>query len=450
MDIDGHVSVRLPDDRTIAVTPGPRSGTPLRQLPERVLRMDLEGQVLAGSPDGLPLGIQLVLAIYRARPRVRAIAIGSPWTATAFGSVRRDVLPLTHSWAEYAHEGAAWLDGRAVDPDATTAEALERAIGPRGYVHVPGVAVIALGDSPLDVLRRLDAFEYLARLTAMATSLSLSPQVVTREQAAGIPAQRPVEPRPSRDYRRYYRSLDREPAPSLLDRWAAEDAEARVRRDIAVACRVLAAAGDLVAFFEHVSHRIPGRDDRFAMSPATDFARMEPDDIGILATEGDCDLIRGPLPPAPFRWYHRDLLARRPDIDAIVHTHELAGRAFLLAGADAPPIHASAVPGMLGGFPPVYPEVSLLFSEEHRTGALDTLGDGPWTHAFAHGTDFVAGDLPTATIRAISWDRHLRFTVLARTLGSPQLLDGHAIAALQARGASAEQRWWDLIDGLEA
>lgn len=451
IDIDGHVTTRHPDGASVLVTPGPVAGGAFRIGPSDLLRVGLDGAVLEGRPEAVPMGLATDLAILRARPDVRAIAAGAPWTAMALGVVGRQILPLTHTWAELAHEGAAWLDPEAhLTADAGVREAdgpVGRVVGGRGHVHVPGVAVLALGTECLDALRRLDALEYLARLTVMATSLAPTPAVVTPEQAAGIPAQRPAERVPSRDFRRFYRSLDTGPLGDGVGSWQPPHDEPAARREVALACRVLAAAGDLVAFFEHVSQRVPGRDDRFAMSPATDFARMTPEDIGILAMDGDCERVSGPLPAAPFRWYHRDLLRARPDVRAIVHTHELAGRAFQLAGVAPQAVHKLAAAG-LDGMPPVFPEVSLLFDQGHRERMVEILGDGPWVHAFAHGTDFVAPDLPTATMRAVCWDRHLRFLALARSLGEPRPLGEPVLASLRRRVASPDAWWADAVEML--
>jgi ribulose-5-phosphate 4-epimerase/fuculose-1-phosphate aldolase len=460
IDADGHVSVR--EGGRILVTPAAWAVPGRRVTPDDLVAVTLEGDTLAGDPAALPCGLAVDLAIYRARPNVRAIATGAPWTALAFGVTGRDVLPLTHTWAEYVLGGAAWLDveawawpgspadagsaGRARD----AADAAVAVLGVRDLVHVPGVALLTLGDEPLDVLRRLDAVEYLARMTIAATERAGRPRTVTVEEAASIPGQRPAEVAPSRDYRRYYRSLDRPPISALDEHWPASDELARVCRDVAAACRILAAAGDLVGFFEHVSHRIPGRDDVFAMSPAADFARMEPTDIGVLEMAGDCRRLAGPLPPAPFRWYHRDILEARPDVAAIVHTHELEGRAWMLAGATTPPVHRLAVRGVGPGMPPAYERPSLLFAPEDRRAMLDLLGDGPWVHNLAHGTDVCAPDIATATIAAIHWDLHLRFAALAGRIGSPRPLPEAALVALREVSAPPATLWaerWDALPG---
>jgi L-fuculose-phosphate aldolase len=301
---------------------------------------------------------------------------------------------------------------------------------------------LALGSEPLDALRRLDVLETLARMTMAATELQDEPTLVTTEQAADIPRQRPVEPRPSRDYRRYYRSLDPgvdAPGPDLDPPRNEVD---RVKRDVAHACRLLASAGDLVAFFEHVSHRIPGADDRFAMSPAKDFASMRPDDIGIIAVEGECEQLEGDIPAAPFRWYHRDVFAARPDVTAIVHTHELLGRAYVAAGAAPPPVHRAAAHGLRGHTPPVFRTPSLLFDASDRADMVTLLGDGPWVHSLAHGTDYCASDIAVATRAAIERERHLRFHSMARRLGQPTVLSDDVLDGLEAQLATAQQ-WWE-------
>ena len=450
VDADGHLSMRA-HGGGILVTPA-AAAVPGRRVGEGdLLRLTPDGEVVDGDPAALPAGIALDLAIYRRRRDVDAIATGSPWTAMAFGAVGRDILPLTHTWAEYVLGGAAWLDPASwLVTDDSVLDDQVRDVEGRPFAHLPGLAVLTLGDSPLDVLRRLDAVEYLARMTAAATQRSTSPRTVTAAEAGSIPAQRPAEAQPSRDYRRYYRSLDRPAPPTLRERWPATEPLGAVRADVAAACRILAQAGDLVAFFEHVSHRIPDQPHVFAMSPATDFAHMEPDDIGVLEMAGECRWLSGPLPPAPFRWYHRDILEARPDVGAIVHTHELYGRAWILAGADTPPVHRLAVHGMAGAMPPVHEPPSLLFAENDRAAMVRLLGSGPWVHNLAHGTDVCAADIATATIAAVNWDLHLRFAALAERLGSPRPLPPPVLGGLSDVIATPATQWAERWDALPA
>lgn len=447
-DWDGHFSARA-DDGRVLVTPAAAATRSRRVTPLDILTLGLDGRLLDGDAASVPAGVALDLAIYRLRSEVRAVATGSPTTASAFGSTRREILPLTHTWAEYVLDGAGWIDPAAWATGAV--EDLERQIAGamrQTLLHVAGVAVITLGDEPLDTLRRLDAVEYLARMTVVATELDPRPRVVTADEAASIPGQRPAEAAPSRDYRRFYRSFDVRAPATVDERWPAEDAIARTRRDVAVACRVLAASGDLVAFFEHVSHRIPGRDDIFAMSPAMDFARMDPDDVAVLETAGDCRPLEGPFPPAPFRWYHRDILQQRRDVAAIVHTHELHGRAWMLAGATTPPIHRWAIHQADGLMPPAYGVPSLVFAPEDRARMLERLGNGAWVHNVAHGTDTCAADLPTAVVAAVAWESHLRFAQLARRLGPARPLAQPEAAALAAALTPADIVWEELCDAV--
>ena len=229
-------------------------------------------------------------------------------------------------------------------------------------------------------------------MTVAATQLDPDPLTVTPEEAAEIPRQRPVEPRPSRDFRRYYRSLDRgiptrlDPATRSAD--PVVDGQARHRHRLPAAGF---GCGDLVAFFEHVSHRIPGRPDRFAMSPAKDFANMRADDIGILSTEGECQQLEGTIPGGPVSagttvTYSRPAPMWPPSSTPTsswgVPTCWPASLPRRFTGRPCTACvlrrHPPSRPPACCSTPPIEPRWWQL------------LGDGPWVHARSHGTDYCA------------------------------------------------------------
>jgi L-fuculose-phosphate aldolase len=254
-----------------------------------------------------------------------------------------------------------------------------------------------------------------------------------------------VEARPTRDPNLYYQLLDpaaRGPRPAVR-RAAPEtspgDDPERLKAAVATACRILAAQGTLAFFKEHVSHRMAAP-DRYLMSPAKAFALMEPDDIGEIGMEGDCEWLSGPYPPAPFRWYHRDLLRSRPDVNAIVHTHELHGRALPMAGVPLAPVFRNGAAAAAAGLS-IFPTPSLLFREDHRAGALQALGDGPSVHLLSHGTDYVGRSLEEALAAAIHREQLARIFALASELGTPRPLATSVVAELPTV-APTTAAWW--------
>ena len=444
LDLLGVVSARSEDGRRVLLSP--TVARPWATSADDVVTLDLDGRLLAGHYPP-PMEAPLHLAVYRRRRDVGALIVGSPVHTAALGIVRRDALPLTHTNAALAHAGAAFhvADGLVRTP--ARAEAAALALGLRSVLQPVGTGVLVTADRPIEALRRLDAYEYLAGMTIAVEQLGGAQRVVTPDEANAIAAERPFERVPSRDPHRYLRSLDRRLVRRTQGaRWArSDDAVAETRRRVAIAGRTLAAERTLVAYFEHVSHRIPGRDDWFVMSPAMAFDRMRPEDMGVVAMHGDCAAVDGPYPPAPFRWFHRDLFAARPDVDAIVHTHEFHGRAHALAGVVPRAVFRTGAEEARAY--PTYPVPTLVFTPEHRRGVLETLDSGDTVHVIAHGTDFVADRLETAVVRAIRRERLCRLDALARGLGEVHPLSREAIADLVAWGPGVDA-WWGFYSSM--
>ena len=72
--------------------------------------------------------------------------------------------------------------------------------------------------------------------------------------------------------------------------------------------------------------------------------------------------------PPPFLWFHRDIFAARPDVDAIVHTHQINARAVALSSESfGPVIRAGA---RYANASVVYDVPDLMFDEVHRRRAV--------------------------------------------------------------------------------
>jgi ribulose-5-phosphate 4-epimerase/fuculose-1-phosphate aldolase len=443
MDLAGHMSSRLPDGRGILVTPGPELTRVATIASDDILRLDLDGELLEGN-YAVPAELAIDLAIYRHRPNVNAVMYASPQNLTAFGIAHRDVLAVTHTNAELAHQGASWCRTEGMVLTAELAEEVAASLGDRRFCHLPGMGIVVAAPTPFEAVRSCDTFEQLAQMSTVVAELSADPRVVTPQESTELVAQRPVEAVPSRDPRRYYAGVDRFVVASN-DRLVASDMSVRFgisRAQIATACRTLYAQHTLVSFFEHISHRAPEGDDVFLMSPAKHFGLMEAADVGIVSTIGQCDNMDGPYPPAPFRWLHRDILAARPDINAIVHTHELYGRAFHLAGLNPQGAFRNGAPN--AGEPvPRLETPSLVFSEEHRRAVVKMAKHRDTVHVIAHGTDFLAATLQEATVRAIHREQLCKAELEASRLGPVKGLNPRTVADLTSHGPTWDQ-WWDF------
>ncbi|HWI37019.1 MAG TPA: class II aldolase/adducin family protein, partial [Burkholderiales bacterium] len=206
---------------------------------------------------------------------------------------------------------------------------------------------------------------------------------------------------------------------------------------VAWSCRALWERGTLVAFLEHISHRAPDG-KHFFMSASKTFRDIGVEDICVL--DYDANLVAGPKPPG-FKWFHAQLLRERQDVRAVVHTHDVHGRAYALAGRK--PVPSYRVGLEIGTGPlPQYGRCDLIVDPEVRRATLDALADGPVVHEVGHGTDFVADTLEQASVDAIQREAFLAMDSLARRYGEPKALPAATIQQIQARERSAEDWWW--------
>ena len=173
---------------------------------------------------------------------------------------------------------------------------------------------------------------------------------------------------------------------------AADGPHAALRAALAFSCRALWARGTLVAFLEHISHRLPGG-ERFLITASKSYRDMQPEDCCLLDMQANW--IDGPRPPG-FKWFHAQLLRERSDVQAVVHTHDLYGRAYAQSPRRLEPIYRVGLDIATCRLP-MYARCDLIVDPEVRRQTLDALGTGPVVHEVGHGTDFVADKPPDYT-----------------------------------------------------
>jgi len=452
LDLMGHISVRSSDGQAAVATPryGIDVPPPIQTGPDDIVVVDFDAERRHGR-HAPPLDLQIDLALYRARPEVRAVLLASPPELVAFGAAKRQLLPVTHYQADLVLEGAAFFgcDGPVRSRDQ--ADSLVREMNGRSVCHLPGLGVVIAATSLADAVSRLHALEQIAVMNLSALSLCDTPRTVSQhaadvlrvEMSAALERDVAAGYHGAIDASRFYESFD-EPyrgGADAREQWPDEPGETNaIRRRVALACRILDRQGTLVGYLEHVSHRASTSAPAFAMSPAKRFASMLPSDIGLVSMEGDCPPIDGPLPPAPFRLYHRDVFDARPTVNAIVHTHEMYGRALVMGGHTPQPIFRVGAVQASELFRCTV-EPSLAFSEQNRRLNVALLGDGSALHILSHGTDFVAPTLEEAVVDAVQREQLARINISAARLGEPKPLSKRALSELERDGPTYAD-WW--------
>src|SRR5579862_5917523 len=103
-----------------------------------------------------------------------------------------------------------------------------------------------------------------------------------------------------------------------------------IRRDVVLACRVLEAAGQADMVWGHVSIRDPEGRGVWLNGSHLGFDEVTEDDVILLGWDGET--LEGSAGRHIEYPIHTEIMARRPEVNAVVHTHPLYSIAFAATG----------------------------------------------------------------------------------------------------------------------
>jgi ribulose-5-phosphate 4-epimerase/fuculose-1-phosphate aldolase len=234
--------------------------------------------------------------------------------------------------------------------------------------------------------------------------------------------------------------------------------EDHLRELLAAAHRVLHHQG-LVDYLGHCSARVPGT-DRVVIKPKhspriRSLGALAPEDMVVIDLDGNL-LERGGAgdgegPPAEC-FIHTEIYRARPDVSAVVHTHQPAGTLLGIIGAELLPV--LHVPSVLadGGNIGTWPCPLLVNSPDLGRRLAAALGTGRLCHLQGHGIVSVADDLRMAVLSAIAVEQlaEANLTIL-RTGRQPRVIQPDELSELGRTVASTNGRWAYYLElaGLE-
>ena len=205
---------------------------------------------------------------------------------------------------------------------------------------------------------------------------------------------------------------------------------------------MLAALG-LVDYLGHASARVPGT-DRVVVKPkhsptVRSMAGLGPDRMIVVDLDGR--LVEGEDRPPAEVFIHTEIYRARPDVGAVVHTHQ---RSATLAGVLGLPIepvlHVPAT--FVQHSPPTWPNPVLVDSPELGAALADALGGERFCHLQGHGVVSVAEGVREATVGAAMLEQLAEATLTAASTGTkPRVIGPDEIAMLRGQVAGVEGRW---------
>lgn len=193
-----------------------------------------------------------------------------------------------------------------------------------------------------------------------------------------------------------------------------------LRERLATACRILDAQGQEHFYLGHVSAREAPGASRFWVKPSgIGLGEVEPDDLVLLDLEGR--RIHGDRPIHHEMPIHAEIYRRRPEVNAVVHTHPFYAAAFAAAAADFKMISQDSVL-FADGFGR-YDSARLVVTPEQGRDLAAALGDFRLVVLRNHGIAVADTTLASAVFLAVSFDRSLRLQAAAGALGAVREID---------------------------
>lgn len=214
-----------------------------------------------------------------------------------------------------------------------------------------------------------------------------------------------------------------------------------LRRRVALACRILYQQG-LADYMGHPSARIG--DSNYVVVKPKHSVRIK--GFGAMTTENmiivdlDGRVHAGEDGPPNELSIHLGIYRARPDVRAIVHTHQLMATCFGVAGRAILPILHLEAPVVAEGVA-VYPSPQLITTPERGREMVQALGQHRVMHLQGHGIVTAEATVEEATLAAIHLERLAHATYIAQALGTPRVISPEGIAQLRAELAPPEGRW---------
>ena len=219
--------------------------------------------------------------------------------------------------------------------------------------------------------------------------------------------------------------------------------EAQLRELVATAGRILYQQG-LTDYLGHCSARVPGT-DRVVIKPKHSKTVRSPSELGaddMIVIDLDGNLLEGDDAPPSECFIHTEIYRARPDVHAVVHTHQRAATLLGVVGAKLLPV--LHVPAVLtdGGDMPTWPCPVLVTRPELGRKLADALGTAGLCHLQGHGIVSVAADLRRAAVTAVALEQlaEANLTILQTGL-APRVITPAELDELREFVASIDGRW---------
>ena len=188
--------------------------------------------------------------------------------------------------------------------------------------------------------------------------------------------------------------------------------ERALKRDLVLACRILAAEGQVDTIYGHVSARLPGTDSVWMKGSGVGLDEVREEhlvriDLGGAQREG--------WPRLHEEWpIHTELMRDRPEVAAVVHTHPKFGIAFAARGLELRPVSHDGAYFWPPGVPTFGEFTDLVRTKEQGAAVSRCLGRASATFLLNHGVAVVGPSVAEACYAAVLLERAAEIQLIAQ------------------------------------
>lgn len=212
----------------------------------------------------------------------------------------------------------------------------------------------------------------------------------------------------------------------------------RLKQQVADSSHILDHQG-LVDFHGHVSARIPGTNSLLIKPVLRAHNQIKAGDIISVdmdeymrenRSQWDPSQQRGrvidaPVPPRE-TMLHVAIMQARPDVNSVVHTHQLIATSIGAGNTPIRPLYNQALP--FAPETPIFPNPELITTLELGQGVAQTLGDRTAALLRGHGVVVVGATVDHAVSNTIYLERAAIMQIIATLTGTPTPLEPGYVA----------------------
>ncbi|HVL22079.1 MAG TPA: class II aldolase/adducin family protein [Amaricoccus sp.] len=200
-----------------------------------------------------------------------------------------------------------------------------------------------------------------------------------------------------------------------------EKTDSALRQELVETCRKMNASGINQGTAGNISVR---NDAGFLITPSSlPYDLMQPADIVQMYFDGSYN---GERRPSSEWRFHRDILAARPDVDAVVHCHSVYATTLACHHKAIPAFHYMT--GLFGGTTIRCARYATYGTQALSDAALEALEGRTACLLGQHGQISLGDSLAHGLANAIEVETLSRLYVQALTLGEPPILDDEEMA----------------------